>query len=163
MDSEELYNSLSDKIHETFEEVLSKFLDNTDDEDIQGYNTFDDVEYFSLIWIQIKKYNLRDLAVKFINKLMLIKKEEPTKNKFMMGFANNSENTLGNLSFLGNTLSKEILDKYTTPERKILFEQHTGKFGGKRNRNNKKSRRATKRTNRKVRSVMFKTRGKLFR
>lgn len=128
MDSETLFNQLNRKIPEEFEQILSKFLSETDKEAIQDYNTYDDLENFSKIWLIIKKYNLGDLAVKFIKKLILIKQEDPSRNKFMIGFSNNSENTVGNLHFLKKydaSLPKIILDTYTTPEKKQLFEIHT--------------------------------------
>ena len=55
MDSEELYNVLYDKQPEQFSQILSQFLDETSDEDIQDYNTFDDLENFSRIWMIIKQ------------------------------------------------------------------------------------------------------------
>jgi hypothetical protein len=143
MDSEELYNNLYNKSPDQFGKILSSFLDETSDEDIQYYNTFTDLDYFTQIWIIIKEHDLGDLAVKFIKKLMLIKKDDPQKNKFMIGFANNSENTMFNLRFLkkyNKSLPKIILDTYTTPEKKLLFEahsSHTGTLGGKRNKRNK--------------------------
>jgi len=128
MDSETLYNQLKGKNPEEFEPILSRFLSETDEEAIQDYNTYDDLENFSKIWLIIKKNNLGDLAVKFIKKLILIKQEDPTRNKFMIGFSNNSENTVNNLNFLQKydvSLPKIILDTYTTPEKKLLFESHT--------------------------------------
>ena len=109
-------------------------LNFTSTEDIQDYNTFTDLEYFSNIWIIIKQLNQGDLAVKFIHKLMLIQKQDPRRNKIMMGFSNNSENTVFNLRFLNkfnSSLCTLLLDTYTTLEKRLLFEahsNHTGKF-----------------------------------
>ena len=155
MDSEELYYTLRNKEPNQFRQTLTQFLDETSDEDIQEYNTFDDVDNFSQIWVLIKQYDLGDLAVKFIKKLMLIKKEDPQKNKFMIGFANNSENTIINLKYLkkyDQTLPKTILDTYTTPERKQLFEsrfKYTGALGGKRNNSKKKTKKIKKKKTKK--------------
>jgi hypothetical protein len=134
MDSEDLYNMLHDKPPDQVSHILTRFLDETSEEDIQHYNTFTDLEHFTNIWIIVKKYKLGNLAVMFIRKLMLIKKDDPAKNKFMVGFANNSENTVYNLIFLkkyDKLLPTIIIDTYTTPEKKLLFEahsKHTGKI-----------------------------------
>ena len=61
-----LYNVLYNKQPEQFSQILSQFLDEISDEDIQNYNTFDNLENFSRIWMIIKNYDLGDLAVKFI-------------------------------------------------------------------------------------------------
>ena len=61
---------------------------------------------------------------------MLIKKEYPHQNKFMTGFANNSENTMINLKFLkkyDDKLPDIIYHTYTTPDKKRLFELHSSK------------------------------------
>lgn len=123
MDTEQLYNMLWNKSPKKVEQILSAFLDETSDEDMQGYNTFDDAEQFSKIWVILKDYNLRSLGVKFIQKLMSIKNDEPTKNKYMMGFANNSEATNFNLNFLGkkNDICNDIINTYTTYEKRSLL------------------------------------------
>ncbi len=132
MESEDLYNKLYGKSPAEFSDILIRFLEDTSDEDIQNYNTYTDMEYFTRIWIMIKDYKLGDLAVKFINKLMMIK----NNNKFMVGFANNSENTMYNLKFIkeyDQSLPNIILNTYTTPEKKLLFQahsKHTGTLGG---------------------------------
>ena len=125
MDSEELCLMLQNNPSK-FTQILSKFLDETSDDDIQCYNTFDDLENFTNIWLMIKDcYNTNYLAVKFIKKIMAIKKEDPQKNKFMMGFANNSENTCSNMRLLyelDQTLPCVILNKYTIPEKLKMYQ-----------------------------------------
>lgn len=132
IDTYQLSNDLNNKEPEKIKQILSQFLDETSDQNMQSYNTFDDADNFSYIWTIVKKNNLGSLAVAFIKKIMVIKKEEPQRNKFMMGFANNSENTYYNLFFLESydkSLVKKILDIYTTPEKKQLFEVHHKNFG----------------------------------
>ena len=157
MDSEELYNNLYDKPAEQFKEILERFLDETSAKDIQAYNSFSDLDNFTHIWMIIKKYDLGDLAVKFINKLILIKQEDPQRNKFMIGFANNSEHTMNNLRFLKKydpSLSTLIYDTYTTQIKKDLFAAHSSKnkdtikLGGKRNNSKKLKKKTKKRTTR---------------
>jgi hypothetical protein len=154
MDLEKLYDDLYNKPPDEFSKILSSFLDETSDEEIQYYNTFDDSHQFSQIWVIIREYNLGNLAVKFIKKLMLIQKEDPQKNKFMMGFANNSENTIFNLAFLkkyDHPLSKNILDIYTNPDKKLLFKEkatHAGILGGNINKSKKLKKKTKKRTTR---------------
>jgi hypothetical protein len=94
---------------------------------MQAYNTYDYLQFFTSIWVVLKHHHLRRLAVAFVRKLMHTHPDDPSRNKFMMGFANNGECTIENLNYLAvadTLLATHIYNTYTTPAKKELLSYY---------------------------------------